>query len=237
MKIVKNIFALALIMWSTTTFAQDPHSDSGLKKVIVQEVLQVQSYTYLNVLENGEKKWLAVPRMEAELGEIYYYQGGMVMPDFKSTELDRTFDSVVFLSSITNEDVVDSDTGKLNPDKILNGSPTDQKPTLNKLDLDINSIKGGVLISELFENSKKYEGKKIKVIGEVTKFSSGILAKNWVHFQDGTAHDGAYDLMITTQENVYVGEQVIFEGKISLDRDFGAGYTYKIIMEEAVLAK
>ena len=208
-----------------------------MKKVIVQEVLQVQSYTYLHVLENGEKKWLAVPRMEAELGEIYYYQGGVVMPEFKSTELDRTFESVVFLSSITNEDVVDPDTGKLNPDKILNGSPTDQQATLNKLDLDIKPVKGGVLISELFENRDKYEGKKIKVVGKVTKFSPQIMSKNWVHFQDGTEYEGAYDLMITTQENVYVGDEVIFEGKISLDRDFGAGYVYKIIMEEAVQVK
>ena len=61
------------------------------------------------------------------------------------------------------------------------------------------------------------------------------MGKNWVHFQDGTSYEGAYDLMITTQENAQVGDVVIFEGVISLDKDFGAGYFYNVILEEAVL--
>ena len=79
-------------------------------KGIVQEVLQVSSYTYLYVLEEDEtKRWLAVPTIEAKLGEIYYYKGGMVMPNFKSAELNKSFDAVVFLSNITNADVIDTE--------------------------------------------------------------------------------------------------------------------------------
>ena len=87
----------------------------------------------------------------------------------------------------------------------------------------------------MFENKQNYAGKKIKIKGEVTKFSSGIMGKNWVHFQDGTAFEGAYDLMVTSQENVLVGDVVVFEGIITLDKDFGAGYFYKVIMEDAVI--
>ena len=56
-----------------------------------------------------------------------------------------------------------------------------------------------------------------------------------MHFQDGSQYNGAYDLMITTQENLMVGDVVVFEGVIALNKDFGAGYFYNIILEEAVL--
>ena len=239
MKILKTVLVLAIFLMAYLVQAQDPHADSGLTKGIVQKVLQVSSYTYLNVLEEGgTKRWIAVPTIEAELGEIYYYKGGMEMPDFESKELNRKFDSVLFLGSITNADAIDPEKGIVDKNAAVTeeGNPA-KKATLDKLELAIEEVDGGVRIGELFENKLQYAGKKIKIKGEVTKFSSAIMNKNWVHFQDGTEFEGAYDLMITCQENVAVGDVVIFEGIITLDKDFGAGYFYKIIMEEAVLVK
>ncbi|MCK5191648.1 MAG: hypothetical protein KAR12_16510, partial [Methylococcales bacterium] len=53
--------------------------------------------------------------------------------------------------------------------------------------------------------------------------------------QDGTEHGEKYDLTITTQAKVKVGDVVVFEGVISVNKDFGSGYSYEIIMEEAQL--
>ncbi|WP_372793243.1 hypothetical protein [Lutibacter sp.] len=237
MKFIKTIVIASIFLFSSIGIAQNPHAESGLKKVIVQEVLQVDSYTYLNVLENGTKKWLAVPRMEANLGEVYYYKGGMTMPDFKSTELNRTFDEVVFLNSITNADAIDPEKGLVNPNKTKETVKTGKQPTLNKLEVTIEEIEGGIRIAELFENKQNYAGKKIKIKGEVTKFTQAIMGKNWIHFQDGTEFEGSYDLMITSQENVLVGDIVVFEGTLSLDKDFGAGYFYKVILEKATIIK
>ncbi|WP_242132130.1 GW dipeptide domain-containing protein [Aestuariivivens marinum] len=237
MKIFKTVFILVLFLFGVDTLAQDPHADSGLKKVIVQEVIQVSSYTYLHVLEGEEKKWIAVPKVEAKLGEIYYYKGGMAMPNFHSTELNRTFDSVLFLGAITSADAIDIDNGLIDPNAPKgDGSPA-KKPTLNKLELNIEPVEGGIRIATLFENAQQYAGKQVKIVGEVTKFTASIMGKNWVHFQDGTSHEGAYDLMITTQENLTVGDVVVFEGVIAINKDFGAGYFYKVIMEDAVLLK
>lgn len=237
MKILRLALVTAIFLFSSIGFAQNPHAESGLKKVIVQEVLQVSSYTYLNVLEDGVKKWLAVPTIEAKLGDIFYYKGGMEMPDFKSTELNRTFDAVTFLGSITRADAIDPEKGMKDP----NAEPETEKPlkqpTLNQLELTIEAIEGGIRIGELFENKQNYAGKKIRVVGEVTKFSGEIMSRNWVHFQDGTSFEGAYDLMITSDEYVMVGDVVVFEGVITLEKDFGAGYFYKVIMEEAVIVK
>lgn len=237
MKFIKTIVIASIFLFSSIGIAQNPHAESGLKKVIVQEVLQVDSYTYLNVLENGTKKWLAVPRMEANLGEVYYYKGGMAMPDFKSTELNRTFDEVVFLGSITNADAIDPEKGLVDPNKTKEPVKTGKQPTLNKLEVTIEEIEGGIRIAELFENKQNYAGKKIKIKGEVTKFTQAIMGKNWIHFQDGTEFEGSYDLMITSQDNVLVGDVVVFEGTLSLDKDFGAGYFYKVILEKATIIK
>ena len=61
------------------------------------------------------------------------------------------------------------------------------------------------------------------------------MGKNWVHLQDGTGEPGNDDLLVTTQEEVAVGDVVVFEGTIVLNKDFGSGYSYEILMEEAKL--
>ena len=63
------------------------------------------------------------------------------------------------------------------------------------------------------------------------------MSRNWAHIQDGTDNNGNFDLTVTTQETVNIDELVTFEGTIALDKDFGAGYFYPIIMEEAVIIK
>ena len=237
MNILKTVLILVIFLISFLVTAQNPHADSGLTKGIVQEVLQVSAYTYLNVLEeNDTKRWIAVPTIDAKLGEIYYYKGGMEMPDFESQELDRKFDTVLFLGSITSAEAIDLDKGLVDPNAVVveDSKPTKQA-TLEKLELNIEEVEGGIRIGDLFENKELYNGKTIKIKGEVTKFSKAILGKNWVHFQDGSQYNGAYDLMITTQENLMVGDVVVFEGVIALNKDFGAGYFYNIILEEAVL--
>ena len=237
MKLFKTALLLMVVaLFSQTSIAQeDPHAKSGLKKVIVQEVIQVESYTYLYVIENDEKKWLAAPRMEANIGEVYYYKGGMLMKNFKSAELDKTFDEVYFLSKIMNVDFVDAKTGKVNKDNFVTEAETTREPLT--LGIAYDKIEGRVSLAELFENMKKFEGKKIKVVGKVTKFNSGILGKNWIHLSDGTSFEGQNDLMITSQETAIVNDEVILEGVVALDKDFGAGYFYKIILEQAILIK
>jgi hypothetical protein len=62
------------------------------------------------------------------------------------------------------------------------------------------------------------------------------MGKNWIHLQDGSknAQDDNLDLTVSTMEEVNIGDVVTFEGKIATNRNFGAGYSYDLIMEEAV---
>ncbi|PLW99344.1 MAG: nucleotide-binding protein, partial [Marinilabiliales bacterium] len=67
--------------------------------------------------------------------------------------------------------------------------------------------------------------------GKVTKFNSKIMNRNWIHLQDGTGNSGGFDFTATTSDEVNVGDIITIEGVITLEKDFGAGYFYDIIME------
>jgi hypothetical protein len=108
------------------------------------------------------------------------------------------------------------------------------KVAIEKINVTVQPCKDCIKISDLLENKKSYSGKTIKVTGQVTKYNPGILGKNWIHIQDGSEFQGGFDLTITTDKAVSVGETITFEGKIALDKDFGYGYFYTVLMEEGI---
>jgi hypothetical protein len=101
-----------------------------------------------------------------------------------------------------------------------------------KMDVKVEPCKDCTILADLLENKKSYSGKNIKVTGKVTKFNPAIMGKNWIHIQDGSEYKDEFDLTITTDREVTVGETITFEGKIALDKDFGYGYFYSVLMEE-----
>jgi|SRR5687768_7155774 len=100
-----------------------------------------------------------------------------------------------------------------------------------------NSSADVISLSALFSNREKYNGKTIRVKGTVKKVNENIMNKNWIHIDDGTLTDPAQDLTVTTSANATNGEEVVFEGMIVLNKDYGSGYMYDIIMEDAKLVK
>ena len=92
---------------------------------------------------------------------------------------------------------------------------------------------GGVTIAQIFSNVNMYASKIVKVKGKVVKVNNGIMKTNWVHIQDGTSAGSDFDLTVTTNDNVNVGDVVTFEGSLVLNKDFGYGYSYKVLLENA----
>ena len=103
------------------------------------------------------------------------------------------------------------------------------------MNFSVETAEGGITIAELFSDKKAYDGKTVRIRGAVTKFNPAIMDKNWIHLQDGTDHDGKFDLTVTSGQMVEPGATITVEGKISLDKDFGFGYFYEVIMEDAVI--
>lgn len=206
------------------------NSGSGLTTVKVLEVEQVAGYTYLLVKARGPEYWIAVPTMAAQPGETYQYQGGMLMEDFESKELDRTFDKVLFLEALYSESAGGE---RQEVQEVTPGSQVKTK----KSDVMVEAVEGTVSIGELFSNPGSYEGKSIKIRGEVTKFNAAIMDRNWVHIQDGTEANGKFDLTATSTESFMVGSVVTVEGVVTLNQDFGYGYSYEILLENTTQVK
>ncbi len=194
-------------------------------KVVVKEVIQTSAYTYLNVEEAGSSSWLAVTRREVEPGATLYHQGGLEMKNFESKELKRTFEAVYFVDGISDQPISAS-TGK--------PAWSPHKPASDaKTEISVEKADGGISIAELFARRSSHANQKVKVRGQVTKYNSGIMGRNWVHLQDGTKDSGNFDITVTTNDQVKVGDVVVFEGTVILNKDFGAGYSYEVIVEDA----
>jgi len=209
-------------------------------EVKVQEFIQTTTYTYFRVLENNAEYWMAAPKRETKKGETLYYTTSYPMEDFVSTELDRTFELVYFI-----QDLTDSPQGQMGSaaggSQVHMGTPRNQQQ--QQPSVANNSAPGEVTgtideeisIHELMTNTDKYENKIVTISGKVIKVNPAIMARNWIHITPEPTDGHNHDLTITSQDNVEVDQIVTFKGQISLNRDFGAGYTYQIIMENAKL--
>ncbi len=111
------------------------------------------------------------------------------------------------------------------------------KPKIVKNKVNIAPAKGGITIAELYAHKEKYQGKKVRIKGKITKYNPEILGKNWVHIQDGTDYQGQFDLTVTTQAELSQGMVVTFEGTITLNKDLGSGYFYPVLMENATVQR
>ncbi|KAB2843407.1 MAG: hypothetical protein F9K45_06145 [Melioribacteraceae bacterium] len=198
-------------------------------KIEVEEVVQANAYTYLRVTENDNEYWMAITKQNIEEGAVLYYTDALEMKNFESRDLARTFETIYFVQNISTKPITADAAGM--------DQEMGQKPTLVKQNISVEPVSGGITISELYGNREKYENKIVKIRGQVTKYNAGIMDRNWIHMQDGTSSGEYFDLTITTKDEVKVGDIVVFEGEITLNKDFGAGYSYEVIMEESKLVK
>ncbi len=204
-----------------------PPVAADLHTGVVQEVLQATAYTYLNVRENDANSWIAVTKREIQPGQTVSFVGGLEMKDFESKDLQRTFETVYFVDKLVGDEAAPSTAQQ------LAAMPHQGTPSVDKKEISIEPAAGGITISELFTNRDSYAGKTVLIKGQVMKINRAIMDRNWIHLQDGTSGAGSFDLTITTQEDASVGDVVTFEGTIALKKDFGSGYSYEVLMENA----
>ena len=199
-------------------------SEPHIGKVI--DKIPAKGYTYLQVSENKEDFWIAVPTMEIEIGERVYFSRFMVMEDFKSDNIDKSFDQILFV-----EDARKSPT----PDEMKNihsGVVSSEKQ-----EIKIQPLTDGKTVQQIFSNKTALNGETVKVKGQVVKFNKQIMKRNWIHIQDGTGSEKEFDLVMTSNQEVQVGDIIIAEGKVVVDKDFGAGYFFSVMIEDVKIEK
>lgn len=201
----------------------------------VAEVVQGNTYTYLKVKQNMQEKWVAVSKQDVVTGDVYYFDQELQMTNFHSKEIDRTFDVIYFVNNISKTPL---DGGAPAGMGAMGGMSQSQEHS-GKVAIEQNSAvkleKGAdeVTIAQIFANRNDYSGKEVEIRGMVVKVNEQVMGKNWIHIQDGTSNNGNFDLTVTSTELPAVNDEITVKGKLILNKDFGYGYSYEVIMEDA----
>lgn len=200
----------------------DQSTSTTVHNVLVEEKLDAGNYTYLKVNENGNSYWIAVNKMDINPNEYVIFSKAMEMKNFKSETLNRTFESVLFVD----------DAAKSTSEEQLK-SPHQNIATNKDGSINVSPVDGSYTIEQIYAKKSSLESKTIKVRGKVVKVNENIMGTNWIHIQDGTGSQGTHDLLVTSNESVKVGSVIVAEGKVILDKDFGSGYFYNVLLENS----
>lgn len=204
----------------------EEESNKGNHAAKVEEKIDAGDYTYLQVNENDKTYWIAVTRMDIEVGEMVYFSQAMEMKNYKSKSLNRTFESVLFVQDAT---IFSNQQMGEDPHKNLASNK-------NEL-ISIETPKDGKTVEQIYNEKESLNGKNVKVKGKVVKINQNIMNRNWIHLQDGTGDETSFDLVVTSQDVAAVGDIITAEGIVAKDKDFGAGYFFSVIVEEAKIVK
>jgi hypothetical protein len=69
----------------------------------VVETMNAGGYTYVCIKQGEQKAWAAVPATKVAVGSEVAVTPGMVMTNFSSKSLGRTFDAIVFSRGLTKK--------------------------------------------------------------------------------------------------------------------------------------
>ena len=230
-------------------------SSTGLKaKGVVKEAMDSGGYTYVLVAQGKKEIWVALPLIEVKKGDEIKVDTvhALVMRNFYSRSLNRTFPQILFASRAKVGGVwlprgkgeyggTHTMAPSFNPHGTYNmGGHTGGFPHGGgnfrapfPAPGSVAKVKGGYRVAELYEKAETLSGHEVMVRGKVVKFLPNIMGRNWLHIADGSGKDGKAEVAVTTQDEVKPGDLVIVKGKLSANKDFGYGYFYKVIIEDA----
>ena len=223
----------------------------------VLETMDASGYTYINVETETGEKWIAVNQSAVEVGEEVTFMDGMVMQNFFSKALDRTFPEIIFSGGLVGKGarppgMPPAGTGADSFSQALSSEGTalapaaggmvtgSKKAVVEFAEIKVDKAPGenSYTVAEVFSKAAELNGQTVVIRGKVVKVSPRIMGRNWVHIQDGTGNpeDGTHDLVITTSQEAGADWDVItMEGVLAANKDFGSGYSYAVIIEEASL--
>lgn len=221
------LFAAAPLLWA----------QGALPARVAGEVLEVQSvegYSYLRLKTAQGDTWAAVPRSDVKKGAKVAIDNPMVMENFESKALKRKFDKVVF-GTLAGAQAAAGATAP------ANGGPHAVAPKAEGPDVKVPKATGANArtVAEIMTKPAELKDKPVLVQARIVKINAAIRGVNWVHLRDGSgsAADKTNDLIVTTTDELKVGDVVTLKGIVRTDKDLGAGYSYKVIVEEGKLQR
>lgn len=205
----------------------------------VLETMNGGGYTYAKVDEGGNTYWIAGPQTNLTVGSSVSFIEQMVMKDFTSKSLNRTFDQIVFVTAIVPAGGAAQASAASQPAAAVDPHANcdhDKELTLQPIASEVKVAKNtsGYTIEEIYTKKATLKDKNVKVNAKVVKVSKNIMGKDWVHLQDGSGAAGTDDIIATAvNSTVQVGDSVTATGIVKTDVDLGYGYNFPVLIEEA----
>ena len=227
--VVLAILGYSLMSGFPETSAASQGSDDFATNAEVLETMNGGGYTYVRVKTDSGVVWAAGPQAQVKVGDRVNLADGMLMSDFRSETLDRDFEEIYFVGGIV---VVGGSGGA---PAVASAHGAADEPAEVKVGA-IAKAEGGSTIAELYAGMSDLAGKPVIVRGRVVKYTANIMGHNWLHIQDGSGESGTNDLTVTTDGTAKIGDLVLVRGTAATDKDFGAGYSYELIIEEATVS-
>ncbi|MEJ2695017.1 MAG: hypothetical protein P8013_00050 [Candidatus Sulfobium sp.] len=197
----------------------------------VVETMNSGGYTYVLLERGGNKTWVAFPKAKVVKGQTIHLRPGIEMGQFESKTLNRKFDKIIFSAGLASPE----------PSGAMKSPGSKGSVVAPMKKIEVGKAKGAdaYTIAEIYKKLGSLDKHKVVVRGKVVKVSSGIMRRNWIHLQDGSgsAAQGNYELVVTSRDLPKRGEVVTVSGTLHKDKDFGMGYKYKAIIENASIKK
>ncbi len=249
------LMALMVVVWQGSCANKEAKVKKAKPVPFSGSVVTVESgggYTYMEIKGTSGNFWAATRPVEVKPGDAVQLIHPMKMEKFPVKSLKRTFDIIYFADDVLVNGIGHMGDGS-KPMGMGMGGNTSANPhggdTAQKMEnphqmgkthmagnatIDASGIKpqnGSVAIADLLKTPEKFAGKTVKVHGIVTKYLPMIMKKNWIHLKDATC--GEAHIVVTTDETFKAGETVLVSGKVEVNKDFGFGYKYDVLLTGA----
>ncbi|HTY99567.1 MAG TPA: hypothetical protein VMB75_07015 [Rhodocyclaceae bacterium] len=226
---MRLLIAIAVLLCSCFAWSADKPAAPTVVTGQVLEVKDVESYTYLRLKTKEGEVWAAVNRTPVKKGEQVTVENVMLMSNFESKSLKKTF-PLLYLGTLGG-----GGAGAASPHGGMG------KAMVDPGDVKVAKATGpdARTVAEIVGQSAALKDKNVLVHGKVVKFTGQVMGKNWIHLRDGSgsAADGSNDILVTTTEEAKVGDVVLVKGVVHTNQDFGSGYSYQVLVGEASLQK
>jgi hypothetical protein len=227
---MKWLFALFFVFCVSAGWSA-PAAATVLKGEVL-EVKDVDNYTYLRLKTESGEVWSAVASAQVKKGATVTIENAEQMDNFESKTLKKTFPKIFFGSLAAAPGAVAAQV-------------TAAHSSVSKADFtgDIKVPKAtgpqARTVAEIISKSAELKDKTVLLHARVVKYNSAVMGKNWLHLRDGSgsAADATNDLLATSAETAKVGDIVLLSGTVRRDKDFGSGYAYKVLIEDAKLQR
>ena len=232
---IKILIIFALL----TSYAFSTDKDSHIYYGEILSIENAMGYKYLKVKEEGKELWVAIANAPVKVGEKIGYDKNTIMKNFKSKSLKKSFKEIIFASDVY---LANKSTSAIKDLKDTLGLSAPKATTKESPKSELEKPKKPFVkkefytVEEIFMWKDSLKDQLIKIKGHVSKVSKQIMKLDWVHIQDntGSSTKRTDDLVFTAKNTSFkTGDKVLATGKVIINKDFGYGYFYKVIIEES----